>query len=494
MATAEDTPTAKRARTGAAGAGEAAPLRLAPGLLDDGFTTRFHAAFTGASGDCTVDLAADGTGGEVTAKPFATGRLRGAFPAAFLHSLKAELGAMAWHERSNDLYWFHQTDDLALEGRQHVKQLRDYMAGDEFVGFMEKLTGVQLARGRLDMAAQRYKRGNHLLCHDDDVQQGEMTRRIAYIIYLVDEGWSAEDGGALGLFATDDSGYPTRVVARIVPEFNSIGFFLTGQASFHTVEEVTVADDMAERWSVTGWFYGPVAQATAHPNAALPPLPRSVLPPIDALGPADADGDADEWARWISADYLQSAVQTRIQDTFLEQSSVELRAFLQPAVAAAAQAEFQAAAWTASRAPAHVCAHLEAAPPAGTTLDGLCQFLRSASFGRFLEKLTTLDAASASQQLRRFERGHYTLINDQALEPDGLDATLSLLAPDIDWDEAWGGATHYIADKNELLRIQPAANSLSLVLRDEGTLRFVKHVSHAAQAVRQDIAMVFIEA
>ncbi|KAJ2770807.1 putative component of NuA3 histone acetyltransferase complex [Coemansia nantahalensis] len=499
MTAAQGAPTAKRARTDAAGGGEAAPLRLAAGYLDDAFTTRFHAAFTGASGDSAVDLepAADGRGGEITAKPFPVGRLRGVFPAAFLRGLKAELEGMAWHERSNDLYWFHQTNDLALEGQRHVKQLRDYMAGEEFVGFMEKVTGVQLARGRLDMAAQRYKRGNHLLCHDDDVQQGEMTRRIAYIIYLVDDGWSAEDGGALGLFATDGDGYPTRVVARIVPEFNSMGFFLTGQASFHTVEEVTVADEAVERWSVTGWFYGPVAQQDAGcpAAAALAPLPRSlVLPPMDELGPADAEGDAREWARWVGADYLKPAVQSRIQDAFLEQSSVELRDFLQPAVAAAVQAELQATTWTTSHAPAHVRMHLEASPSDGTTLGELCRFLRSASFGRLLEQLTTLAVASASQQLRRFERGHYTLINDQALEPDGLDATLSLVAPNVDWDDAWGGATHYIADKDELLRIHPTANSLSLVLRDEGTLRFVKHVSRAAMAARQDIAMVFQEA
>ncbi|KAJ1731187.1 putative component of NuA3 histone acetyltransferase complex, partial [Coemansia biformis] len=349
-------PAAKRARTGDSGASDTGPLRVAPGYLEDDFIARFHAAFTSSSCDCTVDPtdAAAGTGGEITAKPFATGRLHGIFQPAFLRELKAELGTLSWHERSNDLYWFHQTNDLVLEGQRHVKLLRDYMSGEEFIGFMEKMTGVQLARGRLDMAAQRYKKGNHLLCHDDDVRQGEMTRRIAYIIYLVDEGWSEEDGGALGLFATDKDGYPTKVVARIVPEFNSMGFFLTGQASFHTVEEVTVEDEASERWSVTGWFYGPVDQQVASQAATLPPLPQSILPQVNRLWAADTDGDVAEWARWISADYLQPGVQARVQDTFLEQSSVELRDFLLPAVATAAHRELQDASWAAARRPAHV--------------------------------------------------------------------------------------------------------------------------------------------
>ncbi|KAJ2777226.1 putative component of NuA3 histone acetyltransferase complex [Coemansia javaensis] len=489
----------KRARTSddsSDGSQDAEPLRLAAGYLDGDFADRFRTAFTGASSDCAAAADGPGAGGEVVARPFATGRLRGVLPGGFLRALRAELAELAWHERSNDLYWFHQTDDLALEGRQHVRRLRDYMAGDEFVGLMERLTGVRLSRGHLDMAAQRYKKGNHLLCHDDDVRRGEVTRKIAYILYLVDEQWDERDGGALALFATDQDGHPTDAVARIVPEFGSMGFFLTGHASFHTVEEVTVECDQRERWSVTGWFYGPAADDDAHTAAPAELQAASVLPHMAALDTGDGDDDDDDdstWARWISAEYRKPDVQARVQDVFLEQSSVELRDFVAPAVFGAALAELQAAAWATTRKPAHVCRHLETQPAAGTVLAGLCGFLRSASFGRFLERVTGLELAGASQQVRRFERGHYTLVNDQALDPDGLDAVLCMAAPGAQWGESWGGATHYIADQDELLRISPEPNSLSLVLRDEGTLRFVKYVNHMAQAARQDISMVFVE-
>ena len=38
-----------------------------------------------------------------------------------------------------------------------------------------------------------------LLCHDDELDD----RRMAYILYLVPDDWSATDGGTLDLFDTD---------------------------------------------------------------------------------------------------------------------------------------------------------------------------------------------------------------------------------------------------------------------------------------------------
>ena len=38
-----------------------------------------------------------------------------------------------------------------------------------------------------------------------------VVRRIAFILYLVPEDWSAKDGGCLDLFATNENGEPTKV-------------------------------------------------------------------------------------------------------------------------------------------------------------------------------------------------------------------------------------------------------------------------------------------
>ncbi|PIA15265.1 hypothetical protein COEREDRAFT_82227 [Coemansia reversa NRRL 1564] len=482
----------KRARKDDRGVLEGATsLQLNSGYLEEEFINEFNRAFTLKDHKQThhiINLSKNKGQGEVITYPFHTGRLRNILPAEFLHKLKTELTELDWHERSNDLYWFHQTDDLALNGGKCIKQLRDYLSGEEFVGFMEQITGVQLTRGYLDIAAQRYKQGNHLLCHDDDVQRGKLTRKIAYIIYLVDEDWKEKDGGALGLFTTDENGYPAKVVSRIIPEFNSIGFFLTGHESFHTVEEVTVVDANRERWSVTGWFYGPVDVLESETSA--PPLPSSVLPKLLPLVDSDNE-DAAVWRRWINSEYLKPNVQTKIQETFLEQSSVELCDFLLPEVYYNFTAKLTSKVWREQNYPAHVSKYYEA-----SVTEELLLFLRSGSFGRFLTQLTSLDYSRVSQQIRKFDKGDYTLINDQALEPNGLDVIMfldNLEEPDNVWNTSWGGTIHYIADKDELLRIVPQSNSLALVLRDEGTLRFVKYVNFMAQRPRKEISMTFIE-
>lgn len=42
-----------------------------------------------------------------------------------------------------------------------------------------------------------------------------------------------------------------------------------------------------------------------------------------------------------------------------------------------------------------------------------------------------------------------------------------------------------------MLNVSPAANTLNLVLRDEGLMRFVKYLSVAAPSSRFDVAMVY---
>lgn len=56
---------------------------------------------------------------------------------------------------------------------------------------------------------QEYQKGGHLLCHDDDIKESDFVngkisikigRKVAFILYLVDDQWKEEDGGLLDLF------------------------------------------------------------------------------------------------------------------------------------------------------------------------------------------------------------------------------------------------------------------------------------------------------
>jgi hypothetical protein len=46
-------------------------------------------------------------------------------------------------------------------------------------------------------------------------------------------------------------------------------------------------------------------------------------------------------------------------------------------------------------------------------------------------------------------------------------------------------------DETGVLNVSPAANTLSLVLRDEGLMRFVKYVSCQAPSSRCDISAIY---
>ena len=70
-----------------------------------------------------------------------------------------------------------------------------------------------------------------LLCHDDELE----GRRIAYILYLVEEDWVSSDGGNLELFDVNESKQPDKIVTSLVPQWNSLAFFAVTPTSFHQV-------------------------------------------------------------------------------------------------------------------------------------------------------------------------------------------------------------------------------------------------------------------
>jgi hypothetical protein len=173
--------------------------------------------------------------------------------------------------------------------------------------------------------------------------------------------------------------------------------------------------------------------------------------------------------------------------------------------------------------------------------------LESPAFARFLKLVTSLGMPMARRgRVRRFRRGldytvaHYGLLTEESV----LDATLCFVAgvgqqvlgeddddddedgdnngeekqsdkeptePDED-DIIWqsgdcGGFECYIAaddeeeteaadeynqdDDTELLSVSASFNTLSLVYRDPGTMRFVKYVGSKAPSSRWDIAMEY---
>jgi hypothetical protein len=180
-------------------------------------------------------------------------------------------------------------------------------------------------------------------------------------------------------------------------------------------------------------------------------------------------------------------------------------------------------------------------PSSGAMLSDLKKVLESSAFGRFLERVTGLRSITGSRgEIRRFRPGRdYTVAHYGLLRPwSVLDATLVFCAgdgnpvdvdgtapddssPDVQWQSGdVGGFECYIEvdergedeeyrsasltqtngnvehgdeeqDDTELLSVSAANNTLSLVYRDPGTMRFVKYVSYQAPSSRWDVSMEY---
>ena len=141
----------------------------------------------------------------------------------------------------------------------------------------------------------------------------------------------------------------------------------------------------------------------------------------------------------------------------------------------------------------------------------------SEEFGRFLRRLTSLDQPNGvkSGQIRRFRPGldytvaHFGLLVDESV----LDATMCFVYDENEETDVWesgdcGGFECYIEaddegeeygaadeynedDDTELLSVSASNNTLSLVYRDPGTMRFVKYVGSSAPSSRYDICMEY---
>ncbi|KAJ3116393.1 hypothetical protein HDU96_009751 [Phlyctochytrium bullatum] len=509
---------------------------------------------------------------------------------ALLRAVRAECRAElhATHKET-DIYRVFQTGDLAnldglpadeLSRLPALKQLRDALYSDEFRRFVEHVTGVpRLSPSKKDLSHNIYKRGCHLLCHDDVIG----TRSVSFILYLTDpdEPWEVEEGGALELYPVVAKGTPAVDPTVIIPpKWNQLAMFAVQPGlSFHSVSEV-VAKDGRDRPSISGWFHvlqpedmteeekkaaTAVASTAAEDKAkasldqltdgddAKPFRPLAPTPDTwtDAAGNDVFLSDAEiaQLEPFVNPRYLSPQVVSQANERFVEESSIQLVSFLRKEVADALAAGLQAQdtldgflrdgddalrnlpvadytkgvqrGWR-STGPSHKCRFLELAGPApkpnpaatpaelaDTHLAQLRDTLfDSPAFRHLLYLITSLSATHSRGWVRRFRPGmDFTLATSTSTSI--LDATLCLVADTpASRARAWagddfGGFECYMApdEGNEdpaqyraadvggggaLLSVSARNNTLTLVMREPGLMKFVKYVGAGAPGSRWD--------
>lgn len=354
------------------------------------------------------------------------------------------------------------------------------------------------------MFAAIYQQNHYLLCHDDELE----GRRIAFILYLVDDEWTEDDGGGLSLFNTDRDCQPSNIHKTLVPKFNSFAFFNVSLNSFHQVNQVHCDRG---RFSISGWFYG-------EPIVRPPPI---ILPQAPFLRPIVSNisqGDL-KLEHFIKASYLEAKRRKRIKREFSDQSYIELPDFLLPEVfdqlsKALYDDDIPASSllWKLIGPPnkqLYQQLHLsetEGSPSPSLPhpiVQQLFDLFRNQEFFHYLQDITTLDLELGRGEVRRFDNGHYAMMHDEdpSIQSAHLDVNLSLLPKSIDlsennglWDEDnWGGFVAY-SDGDEVLQLTPPiSNCLTITYRDRGLLKFVKMVTLKSPCPRIDFDFCFLE-
>ncbi|KAG5848496.1 hypothetical protein ANANG_G00099060 [Anguilla anguilla] len=419
----------------------------------------------------------------------------------FLENLQRELLDLNFHDKSNDLYKFKQSDDLKKRKKPHISGLRAVLF-QKFRSWLTEVLQVEL-EPTVDISCAKYEYTDVLLCHDDELE----GRRIAFILYLVPP-WGQEDGGTLDLYSTDENFQPQKVVKSLVPSWNTLMFFEVSPVSFHQVSEV-ISEEKC-RLSVSGWFHG--HSLDRPPRYIEPAPPRNPhLPRDEAL-----------LFEWINPVYLDIDYQAQVQEEFEETSEILLKNFLKEEKFKEVNEALKqnGIRWVRRGPPNKRCyerADQQGLPPVSrmqrpgaprTRRKRGRRRRRRRREGKRTRKQQEAPLGGAQQQqqqqtaetrrrkrrrerakspaprcageVRRWGHGDYTLVHDT--DQDNTEFALDLLlhCGCEDWQTEFGGFTSYIAngEDEELLMVSPENNSLALVYRDKETLKFVKHINH----------------
>ena len=280
----------------------------------------------------------------------------------------------------------------------------------------------------------------------------------------------------------------------------------------------------------------------------------NVLRQGDATPYELTEPDVEYLSKWLNPLYLDGRGTSKLQKAFEEDGSIhllnllcegkakEIKAAMLAADAADGVGEGRRTAyevgigdgWTL-RGPAHMQRYVRYdGAGAGGEDDGgdetvhkrvgdllrsvYTELISSVPFANLIRTFTTLSMTGCQGEVRRFRPGlDYTVAHYGALTKDPrLDVVLTFVNDDSMSSASWadgecGGFEAYLlADEDEdgpaevyrqvqdddsgVLNVSAGFNALSIVLRDEGLMRFVKYVSSTAPGSRWDVSAIMLPA
>lgn len=306
-----------------------------------------------------------------TSSPYKWGSITELMDDNLLRTVRKEvLTQISFTKKETDIYKVYQSGDLAnlsgldwedLSKLPALYKLRSAIYSQEFRDFISSVTNCGPLSGiKTDMSINTYKKGCHLLTHDDVIG----TRRVSFILYLPEPNkvWEPKFGGSLRLFPTIVPNVPhPDYSVKLTPQFNQIAFFTVQPGlSFHDVEEVRYDK---HRLSIQGWFHIPqpgesgfihgekeetesksslqqLQSKTLQLYDFPKPLRWKVTPPLNQDFVLNSD-EIEFLSTYINPNYLSQAFLTKIQSSFVQDSIIELKDFLKVDVQKRLQTEIR---------------------------------------------------------------------------------------------------------------------------------------------------------
>uniref|UniRef100_A0A1I7TSM4 uS12 prolyl 3-hydroxylase n=1 Tax=Caenorhabditis tropicalis TaxID=1561998 RepID=A0A1I7TSM4_9PELO len=374
-----------------------------------------------------------------------------------------------WQRKENDLYSLYQTNDLkSINPTAHpaIFSFRQFLY-TEVKDWLQKVSGVELTE-QVDCNGSCYARTDSLLPHNDLIE----TRRFAFVYYVTEANWNSEaNGGDLQLFNHDKNLQPTTVAAQFAPLRNSLILFEVSQTSWHRVAEMISEEP---RLSINGWF---------HSTRRIEPK-KPTVENIQRFLPENKV----KLGGVISKQFLSKERQNEVQETFSDNSELNLSGFLVKSIHDKIYSElisnpscFKIVGPVSKR---HVARLKDSESSNLKTTNRIIECLKSTNFARLAAKLTgvTVAGSQTSVKVSRVEHGTYWVLGDEDAEQsatDGYCLDVHLFVQKTAWEDEAGGELIYIAEEEteELLRISPSPNAASIVFREPGVISFLKYAN-----------------
>lgn len=176
---------------------------------------------------------------------------------------------------------------------------------------------------------------------------------------------------------------------------------------------------------------------------------------------------------YISKSHLEESTLDAMNEKFAESSTVTLEGFLQKSILDSLSIKNTCRIGPADYRSFSVLKEA----------DEVSRLMVSSAFRKYLEDLTGLSLSPATRPpLARVLQaaGDYQILHGNYSEPFGVDCIVNYYPGKVDgfqWSEDTCGRIHYLDEEGtEILEVSNSSNSLTLVYRTEGVVRFLENV------------------